>query len=99
VVCVYVCLFASGSLRELDVIDVSRQDDLRMKMREWTEYYEDRRSRNKVLNVISLEFTGSEWVTWSEGVGFVGVAHTRGRDLGVTWRRGGLWVWHGVGLG
>jgi len=60
VVCVYVCLFASGSLRELDVIDVSRQDDLRMKMREWTEYYEDRRSRNKVLNVISLEFTGSE---------------------------------------
>ena len=29
-------------------------------MREWTDYYEDIRGRNKVLNVISLEFTGTE---------------------------------------
>lgn len=49
-----------GSMRELDVIDVSRQDDLRMKMREWTDYYEDSKSRSKILNVISLEFTGTE---------------------------------------
>ena len=50
----------SGSMRELDVIDVSRQDDMRMKMREWTDYYEEKKSRSKVLNVISLEFTGTE---------------------------------------
>ena len=50
----------SGSMRELDVIDVSRQDDMRMKMREWTDYYEDKKSRSKILNVISLEFTGTE---------------------------------------
>lgn len=49
-----------GSMRELDVIDVSRQDDFRMKMREWTEYYESTWPRKKVLNVISLEFTGTE---------------------------------------
>ena len=49
-----------GSMRELDVIDVSRQDDMKMKMREWTDYYEDTKARRKVLNVISLEFTGTE---------------------------------------
>ena len=49
-----------GSMRELDVIDVSRQDDIRMKMREWTEYYENTWPRRKVLNVISLEFSTTE---------------------------------------
>ena len=49
----------SGPLREIDVIDVNRQDDLLMKMREWTEYYECS-SRKKILNVISLEFSGTE---------------------------------------
>ncbi len=53
---------SKGSMRELDVIDVSRQDDIRMKMREWTEYYEVSWPRKKILNVISLEFTGTEWV-------------------------------------
>ena len=43
-------------MREIDVIDVARQDDFRMKMREWTEYYETK-PRTKVLNVISLEFS------------------------------------------
>jgi hypothetical protein len=47
-------------MRDLDVIDVSRQEDLRMKMREWTDYYEDGSARSKILNVISLEFTGTE---------------------------------------
>lgn len=47
-------------MRELDVMDVSRQDDLRMKMREWTEYYEERRAHSRVLNVISLECSGTE---------------------------------------
>ena len=50
----------AGSMRELDVIDVARQDDINMKMREWTEYYENQRKRDKVLNVISLEFSGTE---------------------------------------
>ena len=42
------------------MIDVARQDDISMRMREWTEYYENKKSRDKVLNVISLEFTGTE---------------------------------------
>ena len=49
-----------GPLREVDVIDVNRQDDLLMKMREWTEYYEDTIPRKKILNVISLEFSDTE---------------------------------------
>ena len=52
----------AGSMRELDVIDVARQDDISMRMREWTEYYENSQSRDKVLNVISLEFSGTESV-------------------------------------
>ena len=54
------CFVHVGSMRELDVIDVARQDDINMKMREWTEYYENQRPRDKVLNVISLEFSGTE---------------------------------------
>ena len=46
-------------MRELDVIDVARQEDIRMKMREWTEYYESH-PRRKILNVISLEFSETE---------------------------------------
>lgn len=49
-----------GPMRELDVIDVARQEDIRMRMREWTEYYEVVRPRKKVLNVISLEFSDTE---------------------------------------
>ena len=52
--------FRPGSMRELDVIDVARQDDIKMKMREWTEYYEVQTPRSKVLNVISLEISGTE---------------------------------------
>ena len=48
-----------GSLCEVNVIDVARQDDIRMKMREWTEYYENTWPRKKVLNVISLEFSNT----------------------------------------
>ena len=44
-------------MRLIDVIDVARQDDIRMTMREWTDYYEQGHSRKKVLNVISLEFS------------------------------------------
>ena len=51
----------TGSLRDLDVIDVSRQDDLSMKMREWVQYYEGH-PRAKILNVISLEFSDTRYV-------------------------------------
>jgi hypothetical protein len=50
-----------GSMRDLDVIDVSQQEDFKMKMRHWTEYYESR-PRRKVLNVISLEFSDTSYV-------------------------------------
>ena len=49
-------IFFTGSMREVDVIDVSRQEDVKMLMREWTEYYMSP-NRSKILNVISLEFS------------------------------------------
>ena len=51
----------TGSLRDLDVIDVARQDDIKMKMREWVQYYESE-PRSKILNVISLEFSDTRYV-------------------------------------
>ncbi len=56
----YVHRNTAGSMRELDVIDVARQDDIKMTMREWTEYYEVVKPRKKILNVISLEFSRTE---------------------------------------
>ena len=46
-------------MREIDVIDVARQDDIKMIMREWTEYYNSP-NREKILNVISLEFSNTK---------------------------------------
>ncbi|KAK3701264.1 hypothetical protein RRG08_066757 [Elysia crispata] len=48
-----------GPMREIDVIDVSRQDDIKMIMREWTEYYNSP-NREKIFNVISLEFSNTK---------------------------------------
>ncbi|XP_031568389.1 lysine-specific demethylase 7B-like [Actinia tenebrosa] len=45
-----------GSMKELDVIDVNKQEDIKMVMREWTEYYMNP-IKKKTLNVISLEFS------------------------------------------
>ncbi|XP_034250698.1 histone lysine demethylase PHF8-like isoform X2 [Thrips palmi] len=45
-----------SSERELDVIDVSRQIDFRMKMRDLVHYYRQP-VRRRILNVISLEFS------------------------------------------
>ena len=54
----HMTIVRAGSMRELDVIDVARQDDIKMTMREWTQYYKEQaKSRKKVLNVISLEFS------------------------------------------
>jgi hypothetical protein len=47
-----------GSDREVDVIDVTRQTDIRMKLGEFVEYYiSPPEQRSKTLNVISLEFS------------------------------------------
>ena len=44
------------------MIDVARQEDYKMLMREWTEYYASP-NRHKILNVISLEFTKTKLVS------------------------------------
>uniref|UniRef100_A0A8D2ZID7 Histone lysine demethylase PHF8 n=1 Tax=Scophthalmus maximus TaxID=52904 RepID=A0A8D2ZID7_SCOMX len=45
-----------GADKEIDVIDVSRQCDLKMRLGDFVEYY-NRPNRDRVLNVISLEFS------------------------------------------
>ncbi|KAK2897670.1 histone lysine demethylase PHF8 [Channa argus] len=45
-----------GADKEIDVIDVSRQCDLKMRLGDFVEYYNSP-SRDRVLNVISLEFS------------------------------------------
>ncbi|XP_012527062.1 histone lysine demethylase PHF8 isoform X4 [Monomorium pharaonis] len=44
--------------RDMDVIDVTRQSNIRMKLKDFVEYYNSP-SRTRVLNVISLEFTNT----------------------------------------
>ncbi|XP_072286832.1 histone lysine demethylase PHF8 isoform X2 [Pyxicephalus adspersus] len=45
-----------GGEKEIDVIDVVRQADLKMKLKDFVKYYNSPK-REKVLNVISLEFS------------------------------------------
>lgn len=45
-----------GSRRVLDVMDVNTQKNLEMTMKEWEQYYEDP-DKDRLLNVISLEFS------------------------------------------
>nr|CAH7745842.1 unnamed protein product [Callosobruchus chinensis] len=45
-----------GSRRVLDVMDVNTQKNSEMTMKEWQKYYEDP-NKDKLLNVISLEFS------------------------------------------
>ena len=45
-----------GPDKEIDVIDVSRQSDMKMRLEEFVEYYNSP-NRDRVLNVISLEFS------------------------------------------
>ncbi|XP_061685114.1 histone lysine demethylase PHF8-like [Syngnathoides biaculeatus] len=49
-----------GSDKEIDVIDVSRQCDLKMRLSDFTEYYNSP-NRDRVLNVISLEFSETSY--------------------------------------
>ena len=50
-----------GGDREMDVIDVAKQNNVRMTLREFVEYYNDP-YRNRILNVISLEFTNTGYI-------------------------------------
>lgn len=45
----------------MDVIDVTRQSNIRMKLRDFVEYFNSP-SRTRVLNVISLEFTNTGYI-------------------------------------
>ena len=45
-----------GSRRMLDVMDVTTQKGMEMSMKEWVRYYENP-ERQRLLNVISLEFS------------------------------------------
>ncbi|KAK7867815.1 hypothetical protein R5R35_008260 [Gryllus longicercus] len=51
-----------GPDREVDVIDVTRQADVRMKLQDFVDYYLNPQ-RLKILNVISLEFTNTRLAT------------------------------------
>eukprot|EP00731_Ephydatia_muelleri_P010636 Em0005g1222a len=48
-----------GPTRELDVLDVASQTEIRMTLMEWTEYFQSQ-DRKRVLNALSLEYTGTE---------------------------------------
>ena len=54
-----------GSKRIIDVIDVNTQKALKMTMKEWCEYFE-KFPRQKLLNVISLEFSHTKLENYVE---------------------------------
>ena len=54
------CWFLGGN-KVIDVIDVARQADSKMKLSEFIKYYTSDQ-RPKVLNLISLEFSDTRWV-------------------------------------
>ncbi|CAH0562106.1 unnamed protein product [Brassicogethes aeneus] len=54
-----------GSEKEIDVIDVTRQSNIKMKLRDYVEYY-NTLNRNRVFNVVSLEFSNSGLATLVE---------------------------------
>lgn len=52
----------AGADKQIDVIDVSRQCDMKMRLGDFVEYYNSP-NRDKVLNVISLEFSETRYTT------------------------------------
>lgn len=54
-----------GSRRPLDVMDANTQRGLEMTMKEWVKYYENT-EREKLLNVISLEFSHTKLENYVE---------------------------------
>jgi len=60
----------SGSRRMLDVMDVNTQKGLEMTMKEWVRYYENQ-ERDRLLNVISLEFSHTKLENYVESPNLV----------------------------
>lgn len=61
------CIFKMclGSRRPLDVMDANTQRGLEMTMKDWVKYYENT-DREKLLNVISLEFSHTKLENYVE---------------------------------
>ena len=57
---IYFAIIA-GSMRELDVIDVAEESDMKILMQEFVEYYNNP-NKDRILNVISLEFSNTKFV-------------------------------------
>lgn len=57
----------AGADKEIDVIDVSRQCDLKMRLGDFIEYYNSP-NRDQVLNVISLEFSETRSAKWFQHI-------------------------------
>ncbi|GAB6031109.1 hypothetical protein CHUAL_007917 [Chamberlinius hualienensis] len=54
-----------GSRRMLDVMDVTTQKDIEMSMKDWVKYFENHQ-RDRLLNVISLEFSHTKLENYIE---------------------------------
>lgn len=54
-----------GSKRLLDVMDVRTQKNVEMNMKQWQEYYE-KEEKDRLLNVISLEFSHTKLENYVE---------------------------------
>ena len=88
---VYFFTLLSGSMRILDVVDVTTQKDLTMTVKEWVRYYENP-ERERLLNVISLEFSHTKLenyvdqpdvVSWSQNICHVLAEYHLLRQVGV----------------
>ncbi len=84
--------FTAGSNRQLDVMDVATQKGFVMPMKEWVEYFEARK-RDRLLNVLSLEFSNTKLEHYVEPPSVVrgergGRAHTHTHThTHTTWSR------------
>ena len=70
---------STGSNRQLDVMDVVTQKGFIMPMKEWVEYYEMKK-RDRLLNVISLEFSNTKLEHYVEQPTVVNIIHLKTRN-------------------
>lgn len=56
-------ILVSGPDVGVDVVDVTKQTDSKMKLKEFVDYYYST-NRKKVLNVINLEFSDARYAVW-----------------------------------
>lgn len=59
----------SGPDDSVDVVDVTKQTDSKMKLKEFVDYYYST-NRKKVLNVINLEFSDTRYWSLSDPQGY-----------------------------